>query len=453
MSTRRRGVSTRVVLATAALGAALVGGLATPATAAAPSYVALGDSYSSGTGTRDYIADGTQCQRSARAYPSLVAASTGYALDFRACSGATIPDVVGNQLGALGAGTSYVTISVGGNDAGFAPVLTECAQPGWMSDCDGAIDGAEAVINGQLPGALDSLYGQIRSRAPQARVVVVGYPRIFMGEDCNAFTWFSPQEEARLNSVADQANSVLASAAGRAGFRFANPTSAFTGHAVCDDPEWLNGLSNPIGESYHPNVAGHASGYAPLVSGPLTGATARSPPRRSPPPTPRRRRPGPPGRRPRGRRPVDPSAGVRAARPHHAGGEGGRRPGRGRPSSRASIDAADRRYSADQALAADAPVRATGQAAHPAGHLDELLGPGGPRDAAAVRRVLHRRRADQDDLVGHPALRVPRRAEGAAPGRSGPSTRTRRSCHPTPPTARRPGRTAGRARRPAPRRR
>ena len=274
MSTRKRGVSTRVVLTTAALGAALVGGLATPATAAAPSYVALGDSYSSGTGTRDYVADGTQCQRSTRAYPSLVAASTGYALDFRACSGATIPDVVGNQLGALTAGTSYVTVSVGGNDAGFAPVLTECAQPGWMSDCDGAVDGAEAVINGQLPGALDSLYGQISARAPQARVVVVGYPRIFMGEDCNAFTWFSPQEQARLNAVADQANSVLAAAAGRAGFRFANPTSAFIGHAVCDDPEWLNGLSNPIGESYHPNVAGHASGYAPLVSGPLTGATA-----------------------------------------------------------------------------------------------------------------------------------------------------------------------------------
>ena len=261
-----------MVLATAALGAALVGGLATPATAAAPSYVALGDSYSSGTGTRDYLADGTDCQRSARAYPSLVAASSGYALDFRACSGATIPDVVGTQLGALTAGTSYVTISVGGNDAGFAPVLTECAQPGWMSDCDGAIDGAEAVINGRLPAALDSLYSQIRSRAPQARVVVVGYPRIFMGEDCNAFTWFSPAEEARLNAVADQANSVLAAAAGRAGFRFANPTSAFTGHAVCDDPEWLNGLSNPIGESYHPNVAGHASGYAPLVGGPLTDA-------------------------------------------------------------------------------------------------------------------------------------------------------------------------------------
>jgi hypothetical protein len=60
-----------------------------PATAAASSYVALGDSYSSGTGTRTYLNDGTSCQRSVYAYPSLIASSKGYALNFRACSGAT----------------------------------------------------------------------------------------------------------------------------------------------------------------------------------------------------------------------------------------------------------------------------------------------------------------------------------------------------------------------------
>ena len=65
------------------------------AATAAPgdSYVALGDSYSSGTGTRDYLADGTSCQRSARAYPSLIASARGLDLNFRACSGATTADV------------------------------------------------------------------------------------------------------------------------------------------------------------------------------------------------------------------------------------------------------------------------------------------------------------------------------------------------------------------------
>nr|WP_220481971.1 SGNH/GDSL hydrolase family protein [Nocardioides ginsengisegetis] len=245
---------------------------AAPATAAAPVYVALGDSYSSGVGTRSYISDGTSCQRSTYAYPSLIAAARGYALNFRACSGAKIPDVTNSQLSALTAATSYVTISVGGNDAGFSDVLTECAQPWWSSNCDGAINTAQAYINNTLPGALATLYSSIRSRAANAKVVVVGYPRLFQGEDCNAATWFSPAEETRLNQTADLLNSKLASAAAARGFAFANPTNAFIGHAVCDSVEWLNGLSNPISESYHPNRSGHSSGYAPLVSPLLTGA-------------------------------------------------------------------------------------------------------------------------------------------------------------------------------------
>ena len=249
-----------------------------PGRAAAPSYVALGDSYSSGTGTRTYLADGSGCLRSVYAYPSLIAAARGYALDFRACSGATIADVTAAQLSAVTPATSYVTISVGGNDAGFADVLTECALPGWLSNCTGAVNGAQSYINTTLPGALSTLYAGIRGRAPSARVVVVGYPRIFNGEDCNAGTWFSPTEEARLNATADLLNSRLAAQAAAAGFGFANPTSSFVGHAVCDDVEWLNGLSWPIVESYHPNRSGQAAGYTPTVSPLLVGATVQATP-------------------------------------------------------------------------------------------------------------------------------------------------------------------------------
>lgn len=259
-------------LGAAASALALVA-VANPATSAPASYVALGDSYSSGTGTRTYLNDGTNCQRSVYAYPSLIATAKGYALSFRACSGAKIPDVTGGQLAALNTSTNYVTLSVGGNDAGFASVLTECALPGWMSNCNRKIDTAQSYIRNTLPSALSSLYAQVRTKAPNAKVTIVGYPRIFNGEDCNAFTWFSPQEESRLNQTADQLNALLSSQASAKGFSFANPTGAFIGHAVCDSPEWLNGLSSPISESYHPNRAGHASGYTPLVSPRLTGAT------------------------------------------------------------------------------------------------------------------------------------------------------------------------------------
>jgi lysophospholipase L1-like esterase len=237
-----------------------------PAHAAGPSYVALGDSYSSGVGTRTYISDGTSCQRSTYAYPYLIAQAKGYALSFQACSGATTSTVTNSQLGTLTSTTRYVTISVGGNDAGFSSVITECAQPGWMSDCNGAINNAQNIINNTLPGRLSTLYSTIRSKAPNAKVVVVGYPRIFNGEDCNAATFFSPTEESRLNQTADLLNSKLSAAASAKGFSFANPTSRFIGHAVCGDPEWINGLSNPVSESYHPNRTGQSSGYVPTVS-------------------------------------------------------------------------------------------------------------------------------------------------------------------------------------------
>jgi hypothetical protein len=263
----------RLATALLALAAPLLALPAGPAQAAAPAYVALGDSYASGTGTRDYISDGTSCQRSKAAYPSLIAAARGYALNFRACSGAKVADVTNTQLSALSASTSYVSISVGGNDAGFADVLTECATPWWAGDCNGAIDDAQAFINNTLPGRLGTLYASIRAKAPNAKVVVVGYPRIFMGEDCNAGTWFSPSEQSRLNQTADLLNSKTQAAASARGFGFANPTSRFIGHAVCDDVEWINGLSSPISESYHPNKPGHSSGYTPVVSPLLTGAT------------------------------------------------------------------------------------------------------------------------------------------------------------------------------------
>jgi lysophospholipase L1-like esterase len=253
-------------LAVAAL-ALLLPLLTLPAQAAGSSYVALGDSYSSGVGTRTYISDGTSCQRSTYAYPYLIAQARGYTLSFQACSGAKVTDVTGKQLGTLSSGTAYVTLSVGGNDAGFSSVITECAQPGWMSNCDGAINTAQSYINNTLPGTLSTLYASIRSKAPNAKVVIVGYPRIFNGEDCNAGTWFSPTEETRLNQTADLLNSKLSAAASAKGFGFANPTTKFIGHAVCDDVEWLNGLSNPVSESYHPNKLGQSSGYKPVVSG------------------------------------------------------------------------------------------------------------------------------------------------------------------------------------------
>ncbi len=242
----------------------------------ATKYVALGDSYSSGVGTRTFYEE--SCKRSVYAYPYLLhQAHPEWTFVNATCTGAKTGDILNTQAASLTSDTNWVSYTIGGNDAGFSEVITECALPGWMSNCNGVIDEAQYYIQHMLPGRLDLVNNKIKEKSPNATVVVLDYPKLFNGEDCNAFTWFSPSEETRLNETADMLKNVLSAAAARAGsnFKFGNVIPNFIGHAVCDggggsSTEWINGLSNPVEESYHPKVTGHASGYYPVVHG-ITG--------------------------------------------------------------------------------------------------------------------------------------------------------------------------------------
>lgn len=237
----------------------------------ATKYVALGDSYSSGTGTRTFYEP--TCQRSVYAYPYLLhQAHPEWTFVDAACAGATTADILNTQANSLTSDTNWVTYTIGGNDAGFSHVITECALPSWLSDCNGAINEAQAYIQNTLPGRLDLVNNKIKERSPNAQVVVLDYPRLFNGQNCNLFTFFTSSEETRLNETADMLKNVISAAATRAGsnFHFGNVIPPFIGHAVCDggsgsSTEWINGLSEPTSESYHPKVTGHADGYYPVV--------------------------------------------------------------------------------------------------------------------------------------------------------------------------------------------
>lgn len=254
----------RIARLAAATGAAATATLllASGAHATTINYVALGDSYSSGTGTRTYF--DTTCQRSVYAYPELAAARIGANLTFDACGGATTDSVLSSQLGDLNAATNYVTISIGGNDAGFSNVIEKCALP-WPYNCTSDIDNAVSFMQTTLPGKLDAVYNAISSDAPNAKVVVVGYPRLFNGSTCNLLARISATEEGQLNSAADTLAGVISARAAAHGFTYVDPRAAFASHEICASTEWLNGLSNPTSESYHPNTAGHV-GYADLVT-------------------------------------------------------------------------------------------------------------------------------------------------------------------------------------------
>ena len=257
-------------LAVLLAGATLAVAGAPPAAAAPRSYVALGDSFAAGVGARTYDEDSAGCYRSPKAYPALVAAQAGLRLTFAACAGAVTADVRERQAASLSSTTRYVTLTVGGNDLGFAAVLSSCARPGWLGGCGPALSRARTTLRSALPERLDRVLATVRAQAPRARVVVTGYPRLFSGEDCSALTFFSRKEMRRLSAVTDELGETIRARTRAAGMRYVNPAPAFAGHAWCDDAAWVNGPSRPLVNSFHPQVEGHAA-YGRLVGPRLLG--------------------------------------------------------------------------------------------------------------------------------------------------------------------------------------
>jgi hypothetical protein len=85
----------------------------------------------------------------------------------------------------------------------------------------------------------------------------VGYPRLFNGQQCNLGARISPAEQTSLDGVADLLAAQTSAVAAAHGFDVVDPRTAFDPHRICASVEWLNGLSSPVGESYHPNKLGH----------------------------------------------------------------------------------------------------------------------------------------------------------------------------------------------------
>ncbi|MFJ1975153.1 SGNH/GDSL hydrolase family protein [Streptomyces sp. NPDC087903] len=245
-----------------AAGIALTGATTAQASqlAATGGYVALGDSYSSGVGAGSYISSSGDCKRSTKAHPYLwAAAHSPSSFDFTACSGARTGDVLANQLTPLSTATALVSVSVGGNDAGFADVMTTCVLQS-DSSCLSRIATARAYVDSTLPGKLDSVYTAIRTKAPNARVVVIGYPRFYkLGTTCLGL---SETKRKAINEAADYLDTAIARRAAGYGFAFGDVRTGFTGHEICSGDSWLHSLNwLNVGESYHPTAAGQSGGY------------------------------------------------------------------------------------------------------------------------------------------------------------------------------------------------
>ena len=246
---------------------------ATPAARAASSvsYVALGDSYSSGLGAGSYISSSGSCDRSTNAYPEQWAAANSPAsFVFAACAGATTSDVISSQVSALSAGTTLVSITIGGNDAGFSSVMETCVLSS-TSTCVSAVSAAEAFATTQLPGRLASTLQAIRQHAPNARIVLLGYPDLYDLSKSGFFCiGLSTQDRIALNAGADTLDSVMSAAVTKAAdprIVYADVRAQFAGHEICDSGSWLHSVDLlAISSSYHPTASGQILGYEPVFS-------------------------------------------------------------------------------------------------------------------------------------------------------------------------------------------
>lgn len=291
----------------AVVGALLLVAAVTPASADDPlEYVALGDSYSAGFGIEPFSAtspftatpatDLNGCYQAESNYPHLVAATLGLDLRDETCSGAVTANVITTpqltmtgqtapavQAAALSADTDIVTISIGGNDLGFATVATNCIRieeteppdallaatpsPGPTS-CEEYYTAASGRWTGQVnlqslltstvAPALEATFADIATRAPNARVFVVGYPQISTSDPTKAATCFSeplppgvdtvpfaPSDLLWLSTVEQGLDAAIASAAAAQGDRFTYVSSwaQTADHTLCDDESWITKIT------------------------------------------------------------------------------------------------------------------------------------------------------------------------------------------------------------------
>ena len=187
----RRGAlaaSAGLVIAVAGAGAAQ---------AAIGPYVSLGDSYTAAPLVPNPTGSPILCGRSTNNYPSDVTrALSPSSFTDASCSSATTVNMTQSQslegglqtappqFNALKANDALVTVGIGGNDAGLIAVAEECAKLDVVRPfgtacknhyASGGSDPNVAAINATGPKVAAVIQG-IHARAPQAEVMVVGYP-------------------------------------------------------------------------------------------------------------------------------------------------------------------------------------------------------------------------------------------------------------------------------------
>jgi lysophospholipase L1-like esterase len=235
-------------------------------------YVALGDSYAAGIGAPPYVSSSGDCLQSNDGYPELLDSEKKIHLQANAtCPGATTSTVAGTQLSALTPGVELVTLTVGGNDLGFADLFETCSTPGQEAQCLNAI--TNAVTDEQLTELyrdLTLLYSKVAKKAPNALIVVTGYPYLFEPDPNNPIITAFNAATAALNTTIETA----VKATHNDNIIYVDVTEQFEGHGIGSDDPFINGPTARFPEAFHPKAAGYRA-YAKAISAAILDALDR----------------------------------------------------------------------------------------------------------------------------------------------------------------------------------
>jgi lysophospholipase L1-like esterase len=247
----------------------------TPAEAATSRYVALGDSFTAGPLIPNQHGSPIGCLRSDRNYPSLLAARLhpDTFVDV-SCSGADTTDMTSAQgvtfgtnppqFDALTAGTTLVSVGIGGNDIGYTGIFETCAQLSFSnpfgSPCKNRFGSQlDQRIADTAPKIAAVLRG-IHERAPQARVLVVGYLRLLpSGSGCWPLVPIAAGDVPFLDGFQRSLNDMIATQASQGGAEFVDAYQGGNGHDMCALPsaKWVEGLvPTDLAAPIHPNATG-----------------------------------------------------------------------------------------------------------------------------------------------------------------------------------------------------
>ncbi|GIF23033.1 lysophospholipase L1-like esterase [Actinoplanes tereljensis] len=230
-----------------------------------PRYVAMGSSFAAGPfiGRRS-PGSPRRAGRSAANYAHLLAARLGLDLTDVTYSGATAAQMLDGQPGAgpaqisaVTAGTDLVTITCGGNDIGYLPRLTWASMPAPIRRRADEYARRSDRRLGELGGTFDRLTGEVRRRAPRARLLLVDYLTI-LPPDPDADTGRLPAEVAAWGrEVAVRLSQETAAAAERAGAEYVAVSAASRDHHAWSAEPWTRRFRlSRAGAPYHPNAAG-----------------------------------------------------------------------------------------------------------------------------------------------------------------------------------------------------